>query len=77
MKNTAAAPVNLEIGMDKTTERKRKLEDRLFAEGAMTESPCFRCGYNGPGYYQPSRHPCAERHHRLFRHDAGSENETR
>jgi len=22
--------------------------------------PCSVCGYNGPGYYQPSQHPCVD-----------------
>ena len=44
-----------------------KLEDMLFERGTMNEPPCFCCGYNGQGYYQPSTHPCAERHHRLSR----------
>ena len=48
-------------------DRIAKLEDMLFERGAMNEPPCFCCGYNGPGYYQPSTHPCAERHHRLSR----------
>lgn len=48
-------------------DRITKLEDMLFERGAMNEPPCFCCGYNGPGYYQPSTHPCAERHHRLSR----------
>lgn len=47
--------------------RIRKLEDMLFEMGAMTKSPCFCCGYNGPGFYQPETHPCAERHHKLYR----------
>lgn len=42
-----------------------RLEDRLFAAGAMEQAPCFCCGYNGPGYYQPDSHPCAKRHHEL------------
>jgi len=42
-----------------------QLEDRLFASGAMEQAPCFCCGYNGPGYYQPDKHPCAKRHHEL------------
>ena len=40
-----------------------ELEKRLFAMDAMKEAPCFCCGYNGPGYYQPDVHKCAERHH--------------
>ena len=27
----------------------KRLEDILFARGAMEEAPCFCCGYNGPG----------------------------
>jgi hypothetical protein len=42
-----------------------QLEDRLFAAGAMQQAPCFCCGYNGAGYYQPSTHPCAKRHYEL------------
>lgn len=26
----------------------------------MQNSPCPVCKYNGPGYYQPNIHPCAE-----------------
>lgn len=43
-----------------------RLRDLLFARGAMNEPPCFCCGYNGPGYFQPTTHPCAELHHRLM-----------
>ena len=43
----------------------KRLEDILFARGAMEEAPCFCCGYNGPGYYQTDQHPCAKRHHKL------------
>lgn len=46
-------------------KRIKELEDMLFARGAMEEAPCFCCGYNGPGYYQPGTHPCAKRHHKL------------
>jgi hypothetical protein len=41
----------------------KKYEDILFALGAMDKAPCFCCGYNGSGYYQPDMHPCAKRHH--------------
>lgn len=51
-----------------------RLEDRLFAAGAMEQAPCFCCGYNGPGYYQPGSHPCAKRHHEL-RHGGGRMND--
>ena len=55
-------------------EREReRLHDLLFRMGAMEHAPCFRCGYNGPGYFQPSRHPCAAQHHALYRSVAESE----
>lgn len=46
-------------------KRITKLEDLLFSMGAMDKPPCFCCGYNGPGYFQPEHHKCAERHYRL------------
>ena len=42
-----------------------RLQNRLFALGEMHKPPCFVCGYNGPNYYSPSAHQCAERHHAL------------
>lgn len=27
------------------------------------QAPCYLCGYNGPGYYQPDTHACAARYH--------------
>ena len=47
------------------------LEDRLFTAGAMEQAPCFCCGYNGPGYFSPRKHPCAARHHNLCGLDKG------
>lgn len=29
----------------------------------LSNAPCDRCGYNGPGYFQPEQHPCATEHH--------------
>lgn len=29
-------------------------------------SPCFICGYNGPGYYQRETHECAARYHATY-----------
>jgi hypothetical protein len=26
----------------------------------LSDAPCDKCGYNGPGYYQQSTHPCSE-----------------
>lgn len=28
------------------------------------KSPCYLCGYNGPGYFQVETHPCAEFYHK-------------
>lgn len=48
--------------------KKQKEElKKLFELGVMKESPCFFCGYNGKGYYQPENHKCAEMHHKLFK----------
>ena len=33
------------------------------------KAPCYLCGYNGPGYYQPNQHPCAVRYHRVAADD--------
>lgn len=42
-----------------------RYRDLCFKAGLMGEAPCFACGYNGEGYFQPDRHPCAAHHHRL------------
>jgi hypothetical protein len=42
----------------------------LFKRGQMTEPPCFVCGYNGEGYYNPTKHPCAAHHHALAGNEA-------
>ena len=26
-------------------------------------APCYICGYNGPGYFQPATHKCAKQFH--------------
>lgn len=41
-------------------------ENVALALGAMNHPPCFICGYNGPSYYQPEVHLCAERHHKYY-----------
>ena len=30
------------------------------------QAPCFLCGYNGGGYYQPDTHPCAREYHQAI-----------
>lgn len=57
--------MNNETTTDPACERIVELEDMLFSMGAMETPPCFVCGYNGAGYYQPSKHKCAERHHKM------------
>ena len=48
---------------DRTLAKAERYEQMLFALGAMEKSPCFVCGYNGKGYFQPDQHPCAKHHH--------------
>ncbi len=31
----------------------------------FSEAPCFLCGYNGEGYYQPNAHSCAKHYHSM------------
>lgn len=50
-----------------------RLADLLFKSGRMLEAPCFLCGYNGAGYFNPDKHICAERHHKLFEEGAQDE----
>ena len=52
-------------GLDERKAYIEKLENMLFERGAMEDAPCFVCGYNGPGYFHPDRHPCAEKHFKL------------
>lgn len=55
-----------------TSDLVRRLQDMLFARGAMAEAPCFCCGYNGAGYFQPDSHPCAKRHHAAIDRASGA-----
>jgi hypothetical protein len=48
----------------------QRLRELLFERGAMEDAPCFCCGYNGPGYFQPDQHPCAAKHHDGFGSEA-------
>ena len=43
-----------------------QFKNAAFRAGAMMTPPCFVCGYNGRGYFQPDTHPCAKKHHKLF-----------
>ena len=55
-------------GIKHLKNRIKELEDKLIARGFMHRAPCFICGYEGPGYYNPFIHPCAKRHHVLCKH---------
>jgi hypothetical protein len=44
-------------------ERLANWQSWMLNAGAMNEPPCFICGYNGEGYYNESKHPCATLHH--------------
>ena len=45
----------------------RGLRGALFEYGHMLNPPCFVCGYHGKGYFQSETHPCAARHHALYK----------
>lgn len=44
-------------------ERNRTLAARLAADHRFEQSPCPICDYNGEGYFQPEKHPCAAMYH--------------
>jgi hypothetical protein len=58
---------------DREHARAERYETALFRAGAMSKPPCFACGYNGPGYYNPMTHECAAKHHKLAKGDACSD----
>ena len=37
--------------------------DGAVDKARFKRAPCYLCGYNGPGYYQPDTHPCAAKYH--------------
>ena len=41
----------------------KRLRKLAMSTHLFEEAPCFLCGYNGPGYYQPEQHPCAALYH--------------
>ena len=34
-----------------------------FSRKRFESAPCYLCGYNGAGYFQPDQHSCAEFYH--------------
>ncbi len=44
----------------------KRLRKYCFKAGLMAEAPCFNCGYNGPGYFNPETHACAKFHHKAL-----------
>lgn len=61
------------ITLGECAVRALEMEDLLFAMGAMLHPPCFCCGYNGEGYYQIAKHPCALRHHLQLEKEGGND----
>ena len=43
-----------------------RAEEGAFDRKRFEKAPCYLCGYNGAGYYQPGTHPCAEKYHTLL-----------
>jgi hypothetical protein len=37
--------------------------DGAIDKARFERAPCYLCGYNGPGYYQPDTHPRAAEYH--------------
>ena len=60
---------NKDICFDCMKDYIKKLENRLFKLGEMSTAPCFLCGYDGAGYFQPDKHSCADRHHKLYKEE--------
>lgn len=58
----------LRLERDDARKEVKRLCDILFVRGEMLHPPCFRCGYNGPEYFQPNVHRCAKRHHELYKY---------
>ena len=40
-----------------------KEEPVTIDKARFEQAPCYLCGYNGPGYYQPDTHKCAALYH--------------
>lgn len=51
------------IELDNYHELKDENEMLKAGNRLLSDAPCDKCGYNGEGYYQPDKHPCAEEHH--------------
>ena len=63
--------VNYQSQLATQAERVKGLEGALdkllppIIDNKMFEqAPCYRCGYNGPLYFQPDTHKCAEKYHK-------------
>ena len=51
------------VEMEAENGRLKGRIDGLEIAICMGDAPCKKCGYNGPGYYQPDKHPCAAEYH--------------
>jgi cytochrome c len=55
------------LAMAKVTDRLKEQYARIIVKTKrFEEGNCPICGYNGPGYFQPDKHPCAKYYHRDY-----------
>lgn len=62
----ACSPANIAAilaHVDAQAAEIKRLRKLAMSTHLFEEAPCFLCGYNGPGYYQPEQHPCAALYH--------------
>lgn len=50
----------LRFERDEARKEAERLRTVAVKRGLWKEAPCCLCGYNGPNYFQPSVHKCAE-----------------
>jgi hypothetical protein len=43
-----------------------RLKGSIVKTKRFEQGNCPICGYNGPGYFQPDKHPCAKYYHRDY-----------
>lgn len=62
----ACSPANMTAILDHVEAQAaeiKRLRKLAMTTHLFEEAPCFLCGYNDPGYYQPEQHPCAALYH--------------
>lgn len=53
------------IKLPQQLEWQQALIRKTFNHRVFEQAPCYICNYNGPEYYQPSVHKCAEFYHEV------------